>query len=443
MKINVAGAGAGKTTGLAEAIIEKHKYMSKDKNIYCIAFTNNAVESIRKKLLKHYGVIPHNIIISTIHSFLYNEFISPYYFLLFGHQFKSVSTIELSTVQSYKNLKLREIESKGLLHIEKIPERAKWVISKKSGDNKHTRATREIIQKAFLSYCSIIFVDEAQDIDSNMKEIFLSLDSIGVDVVLNGDPKQDLRGYGCFRELIVDNADIVIYNPNCYRCPKEHLELSNSLVLPEEAQTTEKCGGVIEIVFEKDCCIAETLEEAFDLKYIYKKNNRFDTHSKRTQPTQFDTLYYEVYDSLLGTESDVRLVEIKAYNYTYAMLKLYKSKHPINKIMERLIQHTGALTKQQYAKIAGALTDKTTSEECGFVVNSIESIKGLEGDRCLFILTPDLAAYLFGRKTDENKTKNALYVALTRSLNSLTTLICTEVEVEYGRDTISQFFSSI
>ncbi|WP_260603097.1 hypothetical protein [Enterococcus durans] len=36
MLIKIAGAGAGKTTTMAESIIEKHKELSRDKNIYCI-----------------------------------------------------------------------------------------------------------------------------------------------------------------------------------------------------------------------------------------------------------------------------------------------------------------------------------------------------------------------------------------------------------------------
>ncbi len=72
------------------------------------------------------------------------------------------------------------------------------------------------------------------------------------------------------------------------------------------------------------------------------------------------------------------------------------------------------------------------------MVNSIESIKGREGNNCLFILTGDLAKYLFGKKKTDNKTKNKLYVALTRSLENLTILITTEVEEKYGRDEINK-----
>ena len=54
MIINVAGAGAGKTTGLAKEIIEKHEQNSSNKKIFCVAFTNNAVKSIKDKLFSHF-----------------------------------------------------------------------------------------------------------------------------------------------------------------------------------------------------------------------------------------------------------------------------------------------------------------------------------------------------------------------------------------------------
>ena len=48
------------------------------------------------------------------------------------------------------------------------------------------------------------------------------------------------------------------------------------------------------------------------------------------------------------------------------------------------------------------------------VVRSIETVKGLEAKRCLFILSPDLAPYLFRINREDNKMSHLLYVALTR-----------------------------
>ncbi|PGB07785.1 hypothetical protein [Bacillus toyonensis] len=79
----------------------------------------------------------------------------------------------------------------------------------------------------------------------------------------------------------------------------------------------------------------------------------------------------------------------------------------------------------------------------GVLVKSIDSIKGLEGDRCLFIVTTDLASYLFGEKTDENKMLNYLYVALTRAREKLVFLVANEVEDKYSRETVTNYFESI
>lgn len=74
------------------------------------------------------------------------------------------------------------------------------------------------------------------------------------------------------------------------------------------------------------------------------------------------------------------------------------------------------------------------------LISSIESIKGQEGRQCLFILTPDLAKYLFKKNTKDNKMKNLLYVALTRSLETLTIYVTKKVEDGYSRDAIHGFF---
>ena len=54
----------------------------------------------------------------------------------------------------------------------------------------------------------------------------------------------------------------------------------------------------------------------------------------------------------------------------------------------------------------------------------------------------DLAEYLLAKKKSDNKTKNKLYVALTRSLDKLTVLITNEVEEKYGREEINRHLRS-
>ena len=86
-------------------------------------------------------------------------------------------------------------------------------------------------------------------------------------------------------------------------------------------------------------------------------------------------------------------------------------------------------------------TERNENENEVVYVNSIDSIKGQEGNNCLLILTTDLAAYLLDTKTEETIFKNRLYVGLTRSLGNLTIYITPEVEKKYGKEKIKVFFN--
>ena len=175
MKIGIAGAGAGKTTAMADTIIQFHSEIEDHKKIFCITFTNNAVKCISGKLQEHYGRIPDNIVVSTIHSFLFQEFVRPYYYLLFGKQYERISVAELPGVPAYSNGAIGRLENKNVLHQTVIPERAKWVVVKKSKDTKEIKEKRNIIKSNFKSYCGAICIDEAQDIDGDIKDCFVLL----------------------------------------------------------------------------------------------------------------------------------------------------------------------------------------------------------------------------------------------------------------------------
>ena len=127
MEINIAGAGAGKTTKMSDKIILLRNQIDAEKKIFCVAFTNSAVDCIRRKLCEHYVQIPENIIVSTIHSFLYREIIKPYYHLLYGKKYEKISIAELPQDAKYKNAKIKRLDDMNVLHQTVIPEHAKWV----------------------------------------------------------------------------------------------------------------------------------------------------------------------------------------------------------------------------------------------------------------------------------------------------------------------------
>lgn len=444
MRIEVAGAGAGKTSNMASRLLAEE--LPDGKIIYCVAFTNTAVRHIEAKLVEMNGSAPLGIRISTIHSFLNTEIIQPYYHLLFGKRYDGISAIELSGDYKAQNAKISELDRSGLLHQTKIPERAKWVVDKKSNDKARIKTMRRKIISAFQSYCHMLVVDEAQDIDREVASVLRALDREGVTIELYGDPKQDIRGRGCFRQLISEFPNDVTYRSDCYRCPKKHLLLSNRLASAEERQVADENTpeGSVNLYFESD--FTDGLDTfiatgAYGLVYISKKNERFDTHGGATENRWFGNLCYELESGIrlkYGNYASELVIKRNAYYVASSASSLLNEGNSVNEIANLCVKR-GAIDygNKRYARIVEALEHMAPSHVSGIAVKSIEAIKGLEHNKCLFVLTTDLAPYLMGDKTEDNKTKHLLYVALTRSRKDLSILVTKEVENRYPRNRIA------
>lgn len=447
MRINVAGAGAGKTSKMA--LYTSKCSVPEGKLIFCIAFTHAAIDNIEKKVIEQYGTVPNHIKICTIHSFLYQEVIQPYYFLLYGTHYQKVSTIDLPEDYGLRNLRISELKKKGYIHQTKIPEIAKWVIAKKSRDTSKTKEIRSRILTRFATYCYKVFVDEAQDIDKDMSIVLEAMSDAGVEIEMFGDPKQDIKGHNCYRELIGKSSD-VCYIGECHRCPQMHLLLSNMLAGDSEKQIADVNNnkGSIRVSFESEIenIEAHIEQEKYGLVYISRKNGRFDTHGVDKQDSRFANLDEEILDAMQRKHSSHRTdMEIRraAYYVTERIIHDFDSHGDPKKVINEWI-NKGMFDydKIQYAKICEALRTNNQSEGESIIVKSIESIKGLEDEKCLFILTKDLAPYLFRKKTTDNKTKHLLYVALTRSKDELSILVTREVETAYSKEFILSFIEN-
>ncbi|ENQ0442682.1 AAA family ATPase [Listeria monocytogenes] len=444
MRIKIAGAGAGKTTTMAERIIAKHKELPTDKIIYCITFTNSAVNCITEKLNEHYGIIPQSIKLSTIHSFLYQDIIKPYYYLLYGKQYERISSIELNPIPKFKNTKISELERCNILHVEVFTERAKWVICKKSTDKKKDKEKRKIVLNNFSKYCGHIFIDEAQDMDKHMLEIVRGLDDFSIPLELIGDPKQDLKGSDSLRKIVKDFPENTEHINKCYRCPQKHLDISNTLIPTSEKQKSKKIEGILNIYFESETDVKMLIaKENFDLMYISQKNERYSTSQQTESNHQVETLFHEIEQFFQTHDStkDKSAVSIKqiSYFFTIKLMNEYQETKDPKKSMKKICS-AFSMDKQEYAKIIQALQNSVEKSSSKVAVSSIDKVKGQEGENCLFILTKELAPYLFGEKKDNNKTKNRLYVALTRSLDKLSIVVSNEVEKSYSKDFVSNYF---
>ena len=417
MIINVAGAGAGKTTNLASRVTGET--IDPNKVIYVVAFTNSAVDKISEKIrFLNGGSIPKNIIVSTIHSFLYREFVYPFYYILYEKHFSKISAISLPEKPEFRQKKLGDLEKDLTLHLKVIPQKAKWVVYGKTGDCKEIKNKRKKILYFFSQYCQKIYIDEAQDIDDDMMCIFKSLDDVGINVEMFGDPKQDIKGYGCFRLLINDNKspDYIIES---HRCPSKHLLLSNILAPEPEKQFASKDNenGDISVYFESDYGSIEEIVncKTFGLIYIQKKNDRILTRDERQRNNLFDSVEFEIHKAVdkkyigILTEKDVNrlsysiadhlILENKAGNDVIALLK--------EMITKNCLDYDKVLWARMHELFD--VDTKTNQGSKYVVVRSIESVKGLEDKECLFILNRELAPYLFDSSLqDENKNKHLL-----------------------------------
>lgn len=447
MKIGIAGAGAGKTTAMADTIIQFRSEIDDHKKIFCITFTNNAVKCISTKLQEHYGCIPDNIVVSTIHSFLYQEFVRPYYYLLFGKQYKRISGAELPGKAAYRNAAIVRLENKNVLHQTVIPERAKWVVVKKSKDTKEIKEKRNIVKSNFKSYCGAICIDEAQDIDGDMLAIIESLHKLGIKILLMGDPKQDLKGHKCLRKLTTTYPDAVEYFTLCHRCPQNHLALSNLIVADAEKQHSEKEDGSVVICFASDKSIAELLiEKKFDLKFVSQRQSIYETHTREKSKDIREALCEEI--SIVMQNNHPNITELACMRESYylgeKLLNNYICCKDKQEAMNQTFNKELLKDKRAYGRIINLIPDERNENKNEVIYfHSIDSIKGQEANNCLLILTTDLAAYLLGTKTEETIFKNRLYVGLTRSLEKLTIYITPEVEKKYGKENIKDFFNKL
>lgn len=446
MKIVVAGAGAGKTTKMAEVVMERFRNIDSNKNIYVITYTNTAKESIRKKLIDINGEIPRRVFVETIHSFLLNELIFPFHHLLYDEIYTSASQIKLPDKPAFKNSKIKELKESGIIHVEKVTETSKWIVFGKSNDRKKVKLERQKVLNFMMNYMDSIFIDESQDMDESLSTVIIELSSLGVNFQLVGDPKQDLRGYGVFKKMLERYPEKVIYEEINYRCPQIHLDLSNAYVSENEVQNANSAvEGEIGYTFQDDIDIKEFLtSNEFDHIYIRAKNKTFSTNKARENVLK-ENLLYEL-EKIFNTRSDNReMVKLWSYQLKIVVIDKLdtKSDHQILNMLAKVVKRR--LSKQEYARISECLSNMRIRNvhEDSVLVKSIDRVKGLEGNNCLFILTPDLAPYLFNENQTDNKMKNYLYVALTRSKNKLIILATTELEKKYGRQDLIKQFASI
>lgn len=414
-QVQIAGAGAGKTYGLAELICNSK--IEEGKNIYAITYTNYAKRNIENKILEQNGYIPDNVKISTIHTFLLNEIIYPYSSYILNKKLNKATSISLPNDKKIKNSKMSQLEKHGIVHNEKVFNIAKQIIVGNKKQTKREKARRKLVINHFIASISSIYIDEAQDLDNDIFEIIKILALNNVYVYMVGDPKQALRNTEVFlnftnevRHKQVINIEIQSNNNITRRLPKEVVKITN-LYCPEDQKqkSTSDVKGNISYIYTDDDNfdnVFENMKEKKGLIYTRKKEEDFDTKQeknimtitlknvlleKKPEQDDEDAFLYE-------KEKEIEEILDNGKNLKLNFLDKYDIRLPANEFYNLINQ---------------------IDNNKKYKVKSIDKVKGLENENCMFIINDSMLRYLLKINTEKNKELNYLYVALTRTKRNL------------------------
>ena len=426
-QIQIAGAGAGKTYTLAEKILVRHHKKDNDKIIYAISFTNYAKRNIEQRVAElNNGLMPSDICIETVHSFLLNEIIYPFSQYYFGKAFSKATSMKLPIEIKLQKYQLKRVNERGIIHNSQVFNKAKQMIVDGKGETKAKHRKKELIIEYLQASVDAFFIDEAQDLDADALALFEKL-SESIYAYIVGDPKQSIKYPKDFREFterIRENNSIFhMFPPNTItrRIPECHLRISNLFCPADEQQTTiSDVKGEIYYLYSTDEKFSK-LYELFDflkaLIYIRQETDTFTTQDSKTDFSLEESVREKLLqkiDSKYDCDAFVKAIEKYFINLTL-------KKGGKGAIQSFTKQFGITLENNEYAKLINDL--KIENKEKKLKVKSIDKIKGLENELCMFIMDNTMLEYLFGKKQETNKEMMRLYVALTRSKSDLILVI--------------------
>ncbi len=424
-EIQIAGAGAGKTYSLAWKTISEFQKLADHKKVYAITFTNSACKNISNNIIDLLGSIPDEVEVTTVHTFFLNEIIYPYSKLINGKQFMKAVSIPLHSKPIYKNVKLKFLNDRNIIHNDQVYKKAYNVVKKK-GKTKIIKAKIDIVYEHIRDSIAALLVDEAQDLDSDALNVIKTLAEIGVRVYVVGDPKQALKYPDSFNKFIDecikdDNSAFKVLEciNGTRRVPEVHLKLSNVFCPEEQKQFPDNDHkGKLGYMFVNDNRFEEIFERVNRVQgysFIRQSNEKFATKTQSIQ-TQ---LPYLIRDRLEKVSTN-RFIDFDTWVDTvFERLKEDTTRYDARKAINIFTKEYGfRLTEKEYAQLMESL-NYTTNSESNYKVFSIDKVKGLESKNCLFIVDNVMAKHLIGIDKRINKERHRLYVALTRSMKNL------------------------
>lgn len=446
-QIQIAGAGAGKTYSLAEKILARYDNRANSKIIYAITFTNYAKSNILRRVSElNNGYIPEDICIETVHSFLLNELIYPFSKYYFGIAYSKATSMKLPVKPQLQRYQMKKLNEKGILHNSQVFNKAKQMIVCRKGETKAVCNKKKIIIEYLEASIDALFIDEAQDLDEDALALFGKL-AENIYAYIVGDPKQAIKYPQAFRNFIEQEMEnnlafqVLPFNTITRRIPECHLEVSNMFCPINERQTTiSEVKGKIYYMYSSD----EKFLELYDLYqakngliYIRQETERFSTHNSDDNFLLENSVrekLLEKIDSRYDEDAYIKTIE-------KFLVRISLKKGAKGAIRSFKKQFNIELESNEYAKLINDLTFEEMGKK--IKVKSIDKVKGLENDLCMFIIDNALLEYLFRKKLETNKEMMRLYVALTRSKLDLILVVDESSLKKKNRSQINEEFKKL
>lgn len=427
IEIQIAGAGAGKTYGLAKSLMDHIKACANHKRIFALTYTNSATAKIQQEIIKQCGFIPENIYIQTVHSFLLNEIVYPFSSFTIGDVYNRASIMDLPDDVKLKNWHIKKLKEKNIIHTERVYNISRQIVDETVSKH-NTKAKRAKVKRLLdiLADCfDKIFIDEVQDLDDDALLFFEILGKNGIDIYMIGDPKQAIK-HPKSLDFFISNvcsktyANILPINNITRRVPKEILVISNSFCYKDQQQESlSEVIGELMYIESTDARYDLIISNYIDTKQIVcidKKTDRYSTSSisKHSFPHEIDDMIRE------SNHKKDKILFVKAALIDFMNdVAEYGDKKAITNLIFR---HSLKLDKHHFAQLYQFCT-VCAQKNLHFSVQSIDFVKGLEANTCVIVLSPNLLRYLFINELDAinhfNKEWKRMYVALTRAKQRL------------------------
>jgi superfamily I DNA/RNA helicase len=462
IEVQIAGAGAGKTHGLAEKI-SAHYDPTSHKKIFAITYTNNAAKNISEAIIKQLGYLPEKIVVCTVHTFLLNEIIYPYSpFVLNEVHTTSSRCKTFSNFPPGKSAEKKQRETKstisrlkkiGVIHVDETYSAAWRVVdenySKHSSQKKKSKVRK--VHRLLKSGIDKIFLDETQDLDETALKAFQQIGEYSVDIYMVGDPKQAVDYPKAFKGWLAANKSNNKVKElenitTSRRVPQKILDLSNTFCPKgqEQISLSEVEGRLTYITSEDDhydAVLSRHIENG-SLVSIFRKEGNYSTKQAGSLP-EFDPEVEELL-TVKFPEYEEGVVIYSLQRFFASLLSKNDSNRSIREFLAKLeIPYDTELFKNLCRSAEQFSSSKDNSAK--YAISSIQRTKGLESKVCVLVLTPAIFKCLMqDGVTKFNKTWNMVYVALTRAESEL--VVAVDMDLlgnEYKHDDIVKSLESI